>query len=199
MQLTFKERVLKIILEESVRYKSIFVDYEYLVVSKHFKNRKYYIISASEDNFLHLTGVKTLLSAKYFFDKCLNGTLEENDFSFGYYGQDEKAAKGTVRRKIKVLPLMMDFLDNEPLVEEGFSKNNVSCSFATSEGRFTLGFSDSEKVKPKTLMLGNMLKNPKNIDLIFRKHSSSEFFKEIKYGNIQDFLNELKYDWTDLE
>jgi len=189
-QQAFKKRVLRVILEESVRYKSTFVDYEYLVISKHFKKRKYYIIDASKDNYLHLTGVKTTLSPRCFFDKCLNRTLEESEFAFGSIGQDEKAAKGSVRRKIKVLPLMMSLFDSIPLVQEGFSKNKVSCSFATSDGKFTLGFSDSIKVKPKTLMAGNMLKNPQSIDLILRKHRCDKHFTEIMYGNVQEYLDE---------
>ena len=36
-------------------YKKVFVDYDYLIYSENFKNKPYYIISAAEDNYPHLT------------------------------------------------------------------------------------------------------------------------------------------------
>ena len=38
-----------------------YLDYEYLVCSKAFKDNDVYIIAANKDNYLHLTGVKTKL------------------------------------------------------------------------------------------------------------------------------------------
>lgn len=36
-----------------------------------------------------------------FFQKCLAGTLDETDFDFAKFGQNEKVVKGSVRRKKK--------------------------------------------------------------------------------------------------
>jgi hypothetical protein len=45
-----------------------------------------------EEQFMHLTGLKTgkTLSAKRFYQKCLNNKLQENEFGF--------SARGTVNR-----------------------------------------------------------------------------------------------------
>lgn len=110
--LSFKERVKNVAINESKNYKRIFVDYEYLICSQVFSNKDYYIISANEDNYQHLIGINSSLSAKYFFIKCFNGTLQETDFDFNKSGQSEKAIKGTVRRKIKVLGNMMTLFQN---------------------------------------------------------------------------------------
>lgn len=116
----FKERVRLTIISMAKLYKEKYVDYEYLICSQAFFERAYYIIDAKEDNFQHLTGVHTSLSAKDFFNKCYNGTLRDIDFDFIKKGQDEKSVKGTVRRKIKVLPDMMGLFDNVLLAEEKF-------------------------------------------------------------------------------
>lgn len=49
---------------------------------------KYIIIESSDRNFLHLTGVNTKLSAKQFYNKCLNGNLNINDFTLSRKSED---------------------------------------------------------------------------------------------------------------
>lgn len=102
-QTSFKTRVKEIAITESKKYKDVFVDHQYLICSKGFKKRDYYILSAEKDNFLHLVGINTDLSAASFFDKCYDGTLIEDDFDFNKDGKDENSIKGSVRRKIKFL------------------------------------------------------------------------------------------------
>ncbi len=127
---SFKERIRQEAIKEAKRYKEIYVDYEYLICSEAFAKRKYYIINAEKDNFQHLTGVHSKISAQAFFDKCVDGSLSEQDFDFAKKGQDEKSVKGTVRRKIRALPEMMDLFREGLQAEEGFKKNKVVCSFA---------------------------------------------------------------------
>ena len=88
-----------------------------------------------------------------------------------------------MRRKIKVLPEMMNLFNDELLAEETFKKNKVFCSFATANGSCTLGFSESEKVRPKSLIKGNELSNPKIVELVLRKKSGTKLFDEIVIGN----------------
>lgn len=66
----FKERVRWEIIKAAEKYKEMYLGYEYLVCSKAFTKRKYYIISAEKDNFQHLTGVHSRVSPQIFFDKC---------------------------------------------------------------------------------------------------------------------------------
>lgn len=46
------------------------------------------------------------------------------------------------------------------------SKRGVVCSLVIAEGNCTLGFSESKKALPKSLIKGNELKNPETVDLI---------------------------------
>ena len=199
-EVSFKERVRLTIIEMSKQYKEKYVDYEYLICSSGFKNKQYYIVDAEKDNYQHLTGVHSALSASDFFEKCYSGTLDENDFDFNKNGQSEKEVKGTVRRKIKVLPNMMTMFENAVNAEEDFQKNKVSCSFATADGKCTLGFTDTNKARPKSLISGNELSNPAQVELVLRKKAGNDFFDEIVYGDkvsltqyrekIEDILSE---------
>ena len=49
-----------------------------------------------DNHFLHLTGISTKLSAKRFFEKCLNEKLSPNDF--------ELDKGGKTQQKLMVLP-----------------------------------------------------------------------------------------------
>ena len=77
---SFKERVRLKLMDCAVLYYELLVQKDYLIFSRNFRYQKYYIVSAFEDNFLHLTGVHTNLKAKNFFEKCYQKTLEDGDF-----------------------------------------------------------------------------------------------------------------------
>ena len=83
-QVSFKTRVKETAISIALDYYSYYVCRDYLLISDAFKCSPYYIVRAEKDNYLHLVGVSTLLSATAFFDKCLNGTLEESDFEIGF-------------------------------------------------------------------------------------------------------------------
>lgn len=182
---SFKERIRQEVIKEAKRYKEVYVDYEYLICSEAFEKKSYYIISAEKDNFQHLTGVHSKISAQDFFDKCVDGSLSEQDFDFIKKGQDEKSVKGTVRRKIRALPQMMDLFREGLQAEEGFKKNKIICSFAAADGNCTLGFTDSAKARPKSLIWGNELKNPEPVDLVLKRESGAGFFDEIVIGSCE--------------
>ena len=145
---SFKERIRQEMIKEAKRYKEVYVDYEYLICSEAFAERDFYIVDAEKDNFQHLTGVHSKISAHSFFEKCVDGSLSEEDFDFIKKGQNERSVKGTVRRKIKALPDMMGLFGEGLQAEEGFKKNKVICSFAAESSNCTLGFTDSEKARP---------------------------------------------------
>lgn len=103
-QKSFKTKVKEEAIRCSKLYKSLFVDYDYLLCSDAFTKAEYYIIQGHKDNYRHLTGVATEVSAETFFDKCYDGTLTEDDFLFEKRNQSESQTKGAVRDKIRVLP-----------------------------------------------------------------------------------------------
>ena len=190
-KISFKERVRQTVIDCSKEYKSNYVDYDYLVCSKAFTKKDYYIISAYEDNYQHLTGVHSLISPQDFFNKCYDGSLSECDFDFIKKGQSEKSVKGSVREKIAVLDSTMDlFSYPEIYVEESFHKNRVFCTFATAINSFTLGFANDKYATPKSLLKNNKLSNNLNkVDLIIKKHKTEELYNEIVLVNNETIKN----------
>lgn len=203
MPVSFKERVKNTAINQARVYKEIYMDYEYLVCSDAFTQSDYYIINGKEENYLHLIGVNVKisdtqsLSAIEFFEKCYYDRLVEDDFNFLKDGQAEKDVKGSVRKKIKVLPNMMSLFSSKIKVEEKFIKNSILCTFATSDNQCTLGFINTSKSYPKSLMSGNQLNasKAKDVSLLLRKGVNEEKFNKIIIGNtavLMDYYEKIK-------
>ncbi len=134
-----------------------------IVISSHdLIIKEVYRLRFFKENFLHLTGVNTDLKKKDFFDKCLIGTINENDYKFGPYN-DRK----TVKRKLKQLLNVGNFFDAAIFVQENFVKNKIICNIATCDGKCTIGFVDNKVyLRPKTILTNNHLDQNKPIYLI---------------------------------
>ena len=189
-QISFKTRVRDTLVSCAKMYYSYYVCRDYLVISDAFSQRPYYIISAEKDNFLHLTGVSTSLSGRAFFDRCLDGSLSEDDFELSTYGQDERASKGTIRRKMNSLPYISGLLSGGSLVEEGFQKNTVYCSLASSDGSCTMGFVAVPVGRPKTLLKGNELNPAKSekLKIVLSKARTESRYSTVEVGNDEALL-----------
>lgn len=186
-EISFKERVKNIAIQEAINYKRNFVDCEYLICSDAFTLKSHYIIDAKPDNFQHLIGVNSLISPQLFYNKCCDGTLEESDFNFIKRGQSEVSVKGSVRRKIVVLPKMVNIFQNTVMVEESFVKNQIFCTFAASDGVCTLGFIDSSKSRPMSLVKGNELNlsKAKTINILLSRGAGEEKFTKVIVGDFE--------------
>jgi len=189
----FKQRVCNSIKAYSILYKEVFLDYEYLLYSPDFKYKPHYIISANEDNYYHLTGVHSLLSAQVFYTKCYDGTITTGDFDFKKGSKSEKSIKGSVREKILALPNIADLFSKPLQAEENFSKGKVHCFFAAADNTITIGFVNTAPAVPKTLLRRNQL-NPAGkvgVTLVLRRNKGADAFDTIMQGEIGGF-NELK-------
>ncbi len=185
-EVSFKERVAQTAIEHAAVYHDVFVKYEYLICSAAFSERQFYILDAKPDNYRHLIGVSTEISAGAFFEKCFDGTLTENDFEFSKAGQSERDVKGSVRDKIHALPAFLNMFQDEHLaVQESFVRNRVHCSFATTDHTATIGFVASDKARPMTLLRGDKLDPEKSchVDLVLRRDAGESQFDTIVIGN----------------
>ena len=80
-QVSFKTRAKDTAISIAPDYYSYYVCRDYLLISDAFKNSPYYIVRAEKDNYLHLVGVSTKLSATAFFALKLAQVLQ---FSSGH-------------------------------------------------------------------------------------------------------------------
>lgn len=193
--ISFRERVKNAAIKMAKVYKRALVNKEYLIFSKSFTSNKYYILSSTETNYLHLLGVHSTISPREFYNKCINKTLEVDDFDFVVNGRSEKEVKGSVRRKITALEEIDKIISKSAMVEESFNRNRVSCAIATANKNATLGFSGGKKSRPKTLMKGYELTSKAvKPDLILSRKRGAEEFDKIIVGNkniVQDFLKSV--------
>lgn len=159
MKRSFKSTVQNKLIQAAINYSKL-LNVEILVASDSFDNARLYIVRFFKTNFLHLTGVSTDLSPELFFEKCFSGTIAENDFDINRIPEQ----KGLVRLKMKHLPSIDSFFEDELLVQENFEKGSIKCLIATSDGRCTIGFVDAKyHVRPKTILDRNHLNKNKKI------------------------------------
>ena len=187
--ISFKRRACDTIVNCAKDFKSVFIDYDYLVYSESFTIQPYYILSAMAGNYKHLTGVNSVLAPYDFFEKCINGTLNETDFDFIKKGESENFVKGVVRNKIIALPLMATIFTEKLTAEENFIQGAITCSLATAGSQITLGFENRINARLKTLLRGNVIDNSKAVDisLVLRRGKDNEKFDTIIQGDAAKF------------
>ena len=193
-QVSFKTRVLNTIIQCAKQYNTFYVEQNHLLVSNAFKKKPYYIIQAEKDNFLHLTGVSTSLSAVDFFDKAMDGTLAESDIQLITHGKSEKDSKGTIRQKTKNLTSITAVIGSSCMVQEDFKRNAVLCTFASANAQCTVGFIATPKLaRPKSLLNGNVVDPTQSapIKLALAKARSDQKYSSIEIGTINDVADNL--------
>lgn len=97
-----KQEILKIILSAVKEYDEKLNNKHFKIVYQKGKKIEETVVGFRDMNFLHLTGVKTKLSAQQFYKACINGKLSQRDF--------EIDKKGKVQQKIAVLPYLSNLL-----------------------------------------------------------------------------------------
>ena len=97
-----KQEILKIILSVAKEYDEKLNDKRFKITYQKGKDKEEEVVGFRDMNFLHLTGVKTKLSAQQFYQACIDGKLSERDF--------EVDNKGKVQQKIAVLPYLPNLL-----------------------------------------------------------------------------------------
>lgn len=97
-----KKIVLKIILAAAKEYNEKLNNRHFLIIYQEGAETKSVCVGFRGTHFLHLTGVKSRLSAQHFFENCLDGKLSEKEF--------EIDDNGKVQQKLEVLPYLSDLL-----------------------------------------------------------------------------------------
>ena len=105
-----KQEALKIILNAAKCYEKNLRRMHFIIFYQDNKNLKSVEVGFRDLNFLHLTGVKTNLSAQLFYSSCIDGKLSEKDFEFD--------KQGKVQQKLEVLPHLSDLLYNSCMIGE---------------------------------------------------------------------------------
>lgn len=92
------KEALKIIVDAAKNYDLKLKDKHFLIVYQEENQIKTACVGFRDMNFLHLTGVKTKLSAQLFYSAAISGKLSEKNFSLD--------TKGKAQQKLAVLPFL---------------------------------------------------------------------------------------------
>lgn len=105
-----KNRAIDIIVKAAANYKKNLQDRVFLIIYQEKDTIKTVQVGFRDNHFLHLTGVKTSLSAKRFYEKCISHKLSLEDIQLD--------KNGKVQQKLMVLPFLHELLYNNCMIGE---------------------------------------------------------------------------------
>lgn len=171
---------LKVIVEAAKNYDKKLKDKHFLIVYQEGSQMKTACVGFRDMNFLHLTGVKTNLSAQLFYSASISGKLSEKDFSLD--------TRGKAQQKLAVLPYLHELFYHNCMI--GNFINSGICIKADyfvgdTKAVLSVGFRYGKKVDmPVTLYNENVkiLSKPTfKVLAIFEKNYNEEDYRICTY------------------
>ena len=185
-----KEQALKIMTSVLENYDKKLKNKIFLIVYQEDINIRTVQVGFRDFNYLHMTGVKSDLSAPRFYEKCINKKLKTTEF--------ELDVKGNARRKLMVLPYLPDLLYNSCMV--GDFINSGICIKAdyfvgNTKAVLSVGFRTGKSVDfPVTLYNEDIRKLTQptcKVLAIFRKEYNEKYYMKCTYLSKGQDMNKL--------
>lgn len=191
-----KERDMNVLKECAILYKLNLMNKNLLVVSSYNKQISVASIEFNKNNYKHLTGVVTPLSANKFMDALLGDRLSFDDWD---YKKD-----GTSQLKIRALPQMVEFYKSARMIgtysgnriylKSDICFGGVYCYLGLIVDKNNKNLTEDIYV-PNSLINGNIkgdTSNQERILAIFRKNKKDTKYKEMTYLAKDVELHQLK-------
>lgn len=175
-----KKAALKIIVKVAKEYDKKLNDKHFLIVYQKAKSVGTVCVGFRDMNFLHMTGLRTKLSAQQFYSACLESKLSENDF--------EIDNKGKVQQKLMVLPYLTELLYQNCMIGDFINSGiliRADYFVGNTKSVLSVGFRTGKSVDfPVTLYQEDIrkLSQPTNKVLaIFAKKYKEQYYHECTY------------------
>ena len=188
-----KKSAIKIIVHAAKEYEEKLNNKHFLIVYQKKSLTKTVEIGFRDMNFLHLTGVKTKLSAQQFYAACLESKLAERDF--------EIDNKGKVQQKLIVLTCLSKLMSHHCLVGEFINSGvyiRADYFVGDTKAILSVGFCNGNRVDyPVTLYNEDVkrLSNPTNKVLaIFSKSYKEKCYNKCTYLSKGQEIGKLKLE-----
>ena len=189
------DQALPVILKAAKEYDEKLKDRHFLIVYRNMNNICTCCVGFRDMNFLHLTGVKTRLSAQQFYSASLSGKLSVRDI--------EIDRGGKTQQKLAVLPYLSGLLYHKCMIGNFINSGIVIKAdyfVGDTKAVLSVGFRYGKTADiPVTLYNENIkkLSNPVCLVLaVFSKHYSLKFYEECIYLSkgyeISRFPDEIK-------
>ena len=175
-----KKKAIDVIVNVAENYRKYLQDKVFLIVYLENATTKTVEVEFRDNHFLHLTGVSTKLSAKRFYEKCINRKLSQEDF--------ELDKSGKTQQKLLVLPFLHELLYHNCMI--GSFINSGICIRAdyfvgNTKAVLSVGFRYGKKVDfPVTLYKEDVrkLSQPTNKVLaIFARDYNEKYYRKCTY------------------
>lgn len=185
-----KKKALKIIVEAAKQYDKWLKSNHFLIFYQKGKEQDFVEVGFRDLNFLHLTGIKTKLSAQRFFSLCIDGKLSEKDFDLD--------TKGKAQQKLMVLPFLHELLYHNCMIGDFINSGVLIQSdyfVGDTKAVLSVGFRFGKTVDmPVTLYKENVKKLIKpvcKVLAIFKKPYNQQTYTECTYCSKGINLSEL--------
>lgn len=186
-----KKNLLQIISKAAYDYEKHLNNKCFLIVFQERRKFEYVQIGFRDMYFLHLTGVKTKLSAQRFYHACLHGKLSEKDVEFD--------SNGKVQQKLMVLPHLHELLYHPCWIGDFVNNGVVIRSdyfIGDTKALLCVGFRIGKTMDiPVTLYredVRKMVQPVKKVLGIFAKHYNEAVYSECPYLAKGHCLEEFK-------
>ena len=103
-----KKSAITIITTAAQNYKNYLQDKNFLIIYQNKQKTETVQVGFRDNHFLHLTGVKTNLSAQRFYEKCLNHKLSEQEIELDKQGKSQQ--------KLTILPFLHELLHHNCMI-----------------------------------------------------------------------------------
>lgn len=185
-----KKKALEIIVEAAKQYDKWLKSNHFLIFYQKGKEQDFVEVDFRDLNFLHLTGIKTKLSAQRFFSLCIDGKLSEKDFDLD--------TKGKAQQKLMVLPFLHELLYHNCMIGDFINSGVLIKSdyfVGDTKAVLSVGFRSGKTVDmPDTLYKENVKKLIKpvcKVLAIFKKPYNQQTYTECTYCSKGINLSEL--------
>lgn len=164
-------------------YKNRFLGKNFLIVYCN----KYIEIQFTAENFLHLTGVATRLTAENFYNNAVNSTLTLNNIII-----NRQNPYSIAFNKTNNLTQLHKILEEPSIILEDITTQTTTFKIALTEYNFTLCFNKytdavpyytvcSHRVENKSMNIINKSKNAYFVDFILEKPTTAQKYDKITY------------------
>ena len=185
-----KKKALEIIVEAAKQYDKWLKSNHFLIFYQKGKEQDFVEVGFRDLNFLHLTGIKTKLSAQRFFSLCIDGKLSEKDFDLD--------TEGKAQQKLMVLPFLHELLYHNCMIGDFINSGVLIQSdyfVGDTKAVLSVGFRSGKTVDmPVTLYKENVKKLIKpvcKVLAIFKKPYNQQTYTECTYCSKGINLSEL--------
>lgn len=182
---SYKFKIRNNIIATAKLYQEYLLDKHFLIVY----SGKYVEIQFLSENFLHLTGVGTYLSATRFFDLCVSNQLTVNQFFY-----NSRYPARISKKKVNNLSRILYLFNSDSIILEEVDTDTQFYEIGITELHFTLCFKNflesndlytvcSHRIEGKSANIVEKSKHAYFIDYIFSKPAQNNKYDYMVFSN----------------